>query len=261
MKGICWGIGNGHRVRAWLDNWINGDSLRGMIKGPLRQGDQGLTVADLYHDHEWRWDLLSFELPNSIKNKVKVVPIQLFGNRIDSIMWKYSKDGDFSTNSAYLLANEDSVTENQFQGQWLWKLDVLPKIISFLWLCVHGSVPVKSVLAGRGINCSKTYTLCSRHEETIIHLLRDCEVARDLWFRLGVPTSHINSFNENFETWLKINRLSTVRHNTCIPWSTLFVFAVGVCGRIGINWCLKTTFRIPGWIKTVLFKQGNIFSP
>ena len=33
----------------------------------------------------------------------------------------------------------------------------------------------------------------------------------------------------------------------------------GVYGRIGIKWCLKTPFRIPGWIKTILFKQGSIF--
>ena len=147
----------------------------------------------------------------------------------DSIMWKYSKDGDFSTNSAYQLANEDNATENQFQGQWLWKLDVLPKILSFLWLCVHGSILVKSVLATRGINCGKTCPLRIWHEQTIVHLLQDCEVAHDLWYRLGVPASHINSFNENFKTWLKINCLSIVRHNTSIPWITLFVFAV---------WCL-----------------------
>ena len=144
-------------------------------------------------------------------------------------MWKNSKDGVFSTNSAYQLANEDNTTENQFQGQWLWKLDVLPKIISFLWLCVHVSIPAKSVLAARGINSGKTCPLCIWHKETIVHLLRDCEVARDLWYRLGVPTSHINSFNEDFETWLKINCLSTIRQNTSIPQSILFVFTV---------WCL-----------------------
>ena len=115
-NGICWGIGNGHGVRAWLDNWINGDSFQGMIEGPLRKEDQELIVADLCRDHEWRWELLSFDLPDSIKNKVKAIAIQLFGNRKDSIMWKYSKYGDFSTNSAYQLANEDNTTRNQFQG-------------------------------------------------------------------------------------------------------------------------------------------------
>ena len=35
-KGIFWGIGNGTGVSVWLDNWINGDSFRAMIEGPLR---------------------------------------------------------------------------------------------------------------------------------------------------------------------------------------------------------------------------------
>ena len=83
MKGICWEIGNGHGVSAWLDNWMNGDSLRGMIEGPLRQEDAKLTVAALCRDYDWRWDILSFDLPDSIKNKVKAIPLQLFESRKD----------------------------------------------------------------------------------------------------------------------------------------------------------------------------------
>ena len=111
---------------------------------------------------------------------MKAIPLQLFESRKDSIMWKYSKDGEFSTNSAYQLANQPDSEEYQFKEQWIWNLDILPKIISFLWLCVHGSIPVKSVPAARGINCDKVCPMCKHHEETIVHLLRDCEVARDL---------------------------------------------------------------------------------
>ena len=35
-KGIVWGIGNSARVNVWMDNWVNGDSLRVMIEDPLR---------------------------------------------------------------------------------------------------------------------------------------------------------------------------------------------------------------------------------
>ena len=52
---------------------------------------------------------------------------------------------------------------------------------------------------------------------------------RDLWCKLGVPLPHINSFNENFVNWLRINSLSTARHNMHIPWCTVFLYAV---------WCL-----------------------
>ena len=92
-------------MRVWLDNWIHGESLHCMIEGPLRQEDAELTVAALCRDCDWSWEILSFDLPDSIKNKIKAIPLQLFGSREDSIMWKYSKDGEFSTKSAYQLAN------------------------------------------------------------------------------------------------------------------------------------------------------------
>ena len=68
----------------------------------------------------------------------------------------------------------------QFHRQWIWKLDILPRITNFLWLCLHGSIPVKEVLAVRGINCDKVYPLCRDQDESIVHLLRECIFARDL---------------------------------------------------------------------------------
>ena len=59
--------------------------------------------------------------------------------------------------------------------------------------------------------------------------------------KLGVPYSHINSFNENFANWLRINSLSTIRHNTHIPWCTVFLYAV---------WCLWKNRNI------VMFENG-----
>ncbi|XP_075670180.1 uncharacterized protein LOC142639940 [Castanea sativa] len=104
----------------------------------------------------------------------------------------------------------------------------LDKINQDLFMGLH-NIPVKSVLADRGINCDKACPMCKLHEETIVHLIRDCEVARDLWCKLGVPLPHINSFNDNFVNWLRINSLRTATHNTHIPWCMVFLNAV---------WCL-----------------------
>ena len=46
-------------------------------------------------------------------------------------MWKFTKDGDFSTNSAYLSIKTDIGVENTFKGAWIWKLETLPKIMSY----------------------------------------------------------------------------------------------------------------------------------
>ena len=66
--------------------------------------------------------------------------------------------------------------------------DVLPKIINFLWLCYHNSVPMRDVLANRGISNNNVCLVCGRQGETIIHTLRECEFARFCWSKLQPPT-------------------------------------------------------------------------
>ena len=71
---------------------------------------------------------------------------------------------------------------------------MLPKIINFIWLCLHVSIPVREVLAGRGINCVKLCPICKEQDESILHLLRDCVHARDQWRKLEVPPTQVSSF-------------------------------------------------------------------
>ena len=87
-------------------------------------------------------------------------------------------------------------------GNW-----TLARITNFLWLCLHGSIPVKEVLAVKGINYDKVCPLCRDQEESIVHLLHECIFARDLWRKLEVPPSHVNSFTNSFEVCLKNNCL------------------------------------------------------
>ena len=72
------------------------------------------------------------------------------------MLWKHSKDGEFSAKSTYLT----NISQDPFHGAWIWKLDVLPKIAIFLWLCIHKSVPVKDILASRGSIEDKICSLC-----------------------------------------------------------------------------------------------------
>ena len=74
-SGICWGVGNGVRTKVWIDRWLKGDSLRDLIQGPLCLRDLSLTVEDFRGVGGWNWDLISFELPDTIKDRIKAIPI------------------------------------------------------------------------------------------------------------------------------------------------------------------------------------------
>ena len=75
---------------------------------------------------------------------------------------------------------------------------MLPKIVHFLWLCLHNCVPIREVLASRGINCEGR-CLCAgilaKECEKFCHLLKECDYAREFWHRLHVPPSLVGYFN------------------------------------------------------------------
>ena len=73
-----------------------------MIQGPLCLRDLSLIVEEFRGMGGWNWDLISFELQDTIKDRIKAVSIQDFGQREDSFMWRFTRDGDFSTKLAYL---------------------------------------------------------------------------------------------------------------------------------------------------------------
>ena len=87
-----------------------------MITGPLRQEELNLKVSNLCDYQAWNWDLISFNLPQFIKDKIKAISIQIYGNGRDTVMWKCSNNGEFNMNSAYRLAIQ--IEEDVVQFTW-----------------------------------------------------------------------------------------------------------------------------------------------
>lgn len=96
----------------------------------------------------WNWNAISFDLPQCIKDKIIAMPFQLYG----------SKDGGFTTVTAYNLVRPEEEQIMMFRGKWIWKIDTLPRICHFIWLCHNNSVLVREVVALKGMECE---VLCS----------------------------------------------------------------------------------------------------
>ena len=79
----------------------------------------------------WRWDAISMVLPQYVVLGIQATPVAIATRNRDKLMWVGTPNGLFSTYSAYALAVG---LENSpiFNGQWIWKTDVLPKIQLFL---------------------------------------------------------------------------------------------------------------------------------
>ena len=110
---------------------------------------------------------------------------------------------------------------------WIWKLNTLPRIKTFLWMCAHGSIGVKACLVRRGVVEEESCPICQRASETILHALRDCQNVKEVWRQLGIQRTNRVFWTSNLQDWIKINskdRGSCFQGNP--PWNILFPVAV-----------------------------------
>lgn len=92
-------------------------------------------MKDVISGDGWNWSRVSMEIPDRIVQKIKATPFSLTARGEDRLAWKASNNGDFELKSAYQIATNGDVICTLFPGQWVWKVNTLPKIQSFIWRC------------------------------------------------------------------------------------------------------------------------------
>ena len=97
----------------------------------------------------WDWNRIPFEFTLEIKSIIQAIPISIEDGGRDRIAWRGNASGMFDFKSAYYFVREvDDV--GTIDAIWIWKLETLPKIKTFLWRCIHNSIGVKTCLTRRG---------------------------------------------------------------------------------------------------------------
>lgn len=178
-------VGRESSLKVWHSNWTSKGPLRNMIQGPLTWEANQLEIREFLVDTGLDWSKIPFELPLDIKQVIQATPISLTGRGKDVLAWFESPQGKFKLKSAYKLA-EGFDAESQFESKWIWKVDTLPRIKSFLWQCAHNSIGVKACLARRGVVEKDSFPICQEEAKTVLHMLRDCSRVRLVWRKLGV---------------------------------------------------------------------------
>ena len=113
---------------------------------------------------------------------IQAIPINLTSTLDDTTAWALLRDGNFNLALAYLLAKGlNALNLPTFTSNWIWKMKVPQKIIIFLWLCSHNSVPVREALGSRGLTLDQACPLCHSQVESINHVLRYCPFAVSFW--------------------------------------------------------------------------------
>lgn len=163
-------------------------------------------------------------LPPKVFLEIQAMPRACVANEEDRLIWVASSNGNFNLNSAYLLVVQSENLVAAFNRKWIWKLNTLPRVQSFIWMCYHRSIATCECLASKGIQVSTSCLLCHQAFKTIIHTLRDCSLASRCWQILGMGELPSNFFSMDLRKWLDDNYRSTKQsHHHSLPWSTLFL--------------------------------------
>lgn len=149
-KGSMWTIGRGSTLSFWHGNWTPKGPFRHLVHGPLSWEEEQLEVKDVVADLAWDWNWLHFDLPAEIKVMIQTIPVSITNQGWDKLIWNGNPRGSFDLKSAY-SSTLDAESSSSVKCGWIWKVETLPRIKTFLWQCAHDSIGVKGCLVRRGV--------------------------------------------------------------------------------------------------------------
>ena len=171
--GSRWTIGDGRNVSVASHSWLPHSPVF------LNTPSQDMKVIDLIDKDTWQWDRGKLFATYDRRTCESILALPLtHQNSHDKLIWKENRSQRFTVRSAYQVAlrlkypNQAEHSSVQAHGStWrkLWKLNVPPKVRTFLWRACSGCLPTRENLHKKRIRVEERCELCHHHSETISH--------------------------------------------------------------------------------------------
>eukprot|EP00253_Pinus_taeda_P025653 PITA_25653 len=189
-----WEIKNGNTARFWDDSWQQFPKLRNIIEGlpPTHQRPQQPETVNRYWNpsnnqkgRQWQkeeqilGDSGNVACIQALDRELQKRQININEGQ-DQLRWGYEEKGNYSTKEAYNIIIQDKITKEKLWNQ-IWNSHLWPKISTFLWLLSHNRILTWDNLRKRSFSGPSICLNCRAEEETTIHLLFQCNLARQLW--------------------------------------------------------------------------------
>lgn len=184
-KGIKWVIGDGKTVSIWHDWWCGDKPLA--ISHPGEHTRSTQKVDSLIVDGNWILDEITQYVDEDVLEAIMDINFPTYTQNMDHPIWVGSTNGNFSVDADYDIVNKDSLELKSWK--WFWKIKMPQKFKIFVWLIFHNSLATNQLRNRRGIAESDLCPRCNAYSETIKHLFRECDKAKNLWN--CIPSCHL----------------------------------------------------------------------
>ncbi|KAJ1418140.1 Ribonuclease H domain [Sesbania bispinosa] len=207
LQGLRWVIGDGRSTSFWEDKWLHsGIILREFCLVLFQYIWSTYLVSDFADPiYGWKLDDLRRVLPVDVVAEVATLPCPSPELGSDFIVWGGTPNGNFTTKSAFGLIDSSCSRSNDpvWRAVWRWEGHQRAKIL--LWMILNNGLKTRSKGFGRGFIATDVCPFCLNHEETVVHILRDCVKVQDVWFTLARGRLPGSFFTTNIHDWILDN--------------------------------------------------------
>jgi len=106
---------------------------------------------------------------------------------------------------------------------WVWKVKAPQRIRVFAWLALLDKVLPNENQARRGLTMDPSYGACGAGRESVIHNLRDCPQAQDVWRWLVIQDMCSLALSTSCNAWIELN-VRTMHNDR--EWPTKFLITM-----------------------------------
>ena len=137
-------IGNGDKARLWHHNWLEGEAPRFLAPHLFEVVRcKNRTVRQELQNGNWIRSLraritTSVQIQEFVALWIRLQDVQLMPDVQDSIVWRWTADGNYSTRSAYRIQFRGS--HCKFQADLIWRARAENKCKVHAWILIHDKI-------------------------------------------------------------------------------------------------------------------------
>ncbi|CAL1358444.1 unnamed protein product [Linum trigynum] len=200
-------IKDGKSTSFFTDRWLgNGECLADHVLPHSDELEEDQCVASFVQSSgDWDLERMRNFLPEEMVLRIAGVQPPRPDAGEDLPIWGPESDGRFRIRTAYDIAS--SYVANPQQGNWktVWKWQGPAKIRYFLWLATRGRLLTNSERKRRHLSNSDKCSNCEDEVESVVHVIRDCGLARQVWCDTIEPGNQPAFFAAECNEWQEDN--------------------------------------------------------
>ncbi|XP_016206859.1 uncharacterized protein LOC107647279 [Arachis ipaensis] len=229
IDGLAIEVGDGRTTRFWEDTWLQIGKLKDCYPRLFCiSNKKGSPIWDcgfwdgiewVWH-FQWRRELRQWESEtlDQLLNAFQFV--RLIAEVQDRVVWKFDKEGVYTTNSFVQVLQEATLDEDILRYRFtkeIWRGFVLPRVELFSWFALIGRINTKDWLSRLGIlgPHDNLCVLCKKAVESVHYLLVACEFSWQVWCgwssEFGLKWTAPGTLKDHFESWRYMHMRQEVR--------------------------------------------------